>query len=195
MLEPKFSHRDLSEKRDALREKRAQGKENVVESVVDAGSRSVNRAQGGGGANRRNGSVGSGTRSNGNGQSKRPNGVNTKNDNRKSVNNSPSRNEPALTTHSMQVNSGRDSRADRDKEDCGSSNKNPLARSTGCESIAETMTRTQLILKPEDSQMRKNKSQLVGSGNRDKFPHRYPKIRYVQWDRLTDDTKEIVENY
>mmetsp|Transcript_15624 Transcript_15624/g.32976 ORF Transcript_15624/g.32976 Transcript_15624/m.32976 type:complete len:399 (-) Transcript_15624:52-1248(-) len=65
------------------------------------------------------------------------------------------------------------------------------------ETIAESLARTQLHLRPEEettSIMKTNTQTLSNnqqSGN-SPFPHPYPTIRYVPWENLSHDTKQMV---
>lgn len=66
----------------------------------------------------------------------------------------------------------------------------------GVESIAETMTRTQLKLRPPpDIPVERTQSTGVvaeGGGGANPFPYNYPKIRYVPWHDLSKMTRDIV---
>lgn len=72
-------------------------------------------------------------------------------------------------------------------KDKNSNKLDPKGRNND-ESIAETWARTQLKLRPELELKKRTHSFRVN-----KFPFRYPKIRYVPWDQLSKDTKEIVD--
>ena len=65
----------------------------------------------------------------------------------------------------------------------------------GVESIAETMTRTQLKLRPPpDIPVERTQSTgiVAGGGGANPFPYNYPKIRYVPWHDLSKMTRDIV---
>mmetsp|Transcript_30395 Transcript_30395/g.55113 ORF Transcript_30395/g.55113 Transcript_30395/m.55113 type:complete len:392 (+) Transcript_30395:121-1296(+) len=102
-----------------------------------------------------------------------------------------------MDANNMKLNSRqKDKDKEQDKVQSNrKSNKKPdqlkLKARKDDESIAETLARTQLKLRPE-TRIKKRTQQSSASGN-NAFPYRYPKIRYVPWNKLSKDTKEIVE--
>lgn len=77
-------------------------------------------------------------------------------------------------------------------------NKNRLHDAIEGESIAETLSRIQLKLKPESDRqklmMMTPKMDPRSSEEGNVFPYGYPKIRYVEWDDLTEWTTGILES-
>lgn len=73
---------------------------------------------------------------------------------------------------------------------------NPIEGRNEGETIAKTLARMKMKLRhPVNKQTMKMRSHSLNTEeNTDNvFPYRYPKIRYVQWNELSAETKEIVE--
>jgi len=66
---------------------------------------------------------------------------------------------------------------------------NILNQRIGDESIAETLTRLQLKFKPGREFIKMPMSSTVDDNP---YPYRYPSIRYVEWNDLSFDTKQIL---
>lgn len=80
----------------------------------------------------------------------------------------------------------------REKNSDKDSKKVELEDQLDGETIAEALTRMQPALRPE-VELKKKRSGRTSVDNG--FPYRYPTIRYVPWEELTDDTKEIVGDF